>query len=101
MHIVHVNMQVKPGCIEAFIKASCENAMNSIKESGVVRFDVIQQTDDPTCFMFIEIYRSPEDVQKHKETLHFNKWVETAEPMMTSPRTRKIFRNLYPSDSEW
>jgi quinol monooxygenase YgiN len=57
MQIVHVHVHVKPEYIEAFRAATLENARNSVQEPGVVRFDVIQQEDDPTRFILVEIYR--------------------------------------------
>ena len=43
MLIVHVFVHVKPESLDAFTAATSENARNSIREPGVVRFDVIQQ----------------------------------------------------------
>ena len=51
MLIVHVHVQVKPECIEAFKVASLDNARLSVQEPGIARFDVVQQTDDPTRFI--------------------------------------------------
>jgi autoinducer 2-degrading protein len=101
MYIVHVHIHVKPEFIEAFKKASLENARNSIQEPGVARFDVIQQVEDPTRFVLVEVYRTPEDPAKHKETTHYNQWREIAEPMMSEPRTRTIYANVFPADADW
>ena len=101
MYIMHVHLQVKPEFIEEFKKVSLENASNSIKEPGVVRFDVIQETDDPSHFVLVEVYRTSEDPARHKETAHYNKWREVAEPMLAGPRTRTIFTNLFPADEDW
>jgi len=101
MYIVHVHIHVKSEFIENFKAVSIENARNSLQESGITRFDVIQQMDDPTRFELIEIYRTPADPAKHKETAHYNKWRELAEPMLTEPRSRTIYENVFPSDKEW
>ena len=101
MYIMHVHLQVKPEFIEEFKKVSLENASNSIKEPGVVRFDVIQEPDDPSHFVLVEVYRTSEDPARHKETAHYNKWREVAEPMLVGPRTRTIFTNLFPTDEDW
>ena len=57
MHIVHVHVHVKPEFVEAFKHATIDNASNSIQEAGVARFDVIQQADDPTKFILVEVYK--------------------------------------------
>jgi (4S)-4-hydroxy-5-phosphonooxypentane-2,3-dione isomerase len=99
MHIVHVHIHVKPDLIEAFKAATLENADKSTRnEPGVARFDIQQQADDPTRFILIEVYRAIEDAAKHKETKHYNRWREIAEPMMAEPRTRVIYTSVFPDD---
>ena len=71
MRVVHVHVQVKPGDVEAFKAATIENASQSVKEAGVARFDVIQDADDPTRFVLVEIYRTPEAPAAHKATAHY------------------------------
>jgi len=101
MYIVHVHIRVKPEFVEAFKEATLENARHSLKEPGIARFDVIQQQDDPTRFVLVEVYRTPEDPGRHKETAHYNRWREVAEPMMAEPRTRFVYTNIFPADPDW
>jgi (4S)-4-hydroxy-5-phosphonooxypentane-2,3-dione isomerase len=101
MYIVHVHMHVKPQFVESFKTISLENADNSCKEPGIARFDVLQEENDPTHFEFVEVYRTLADPVKHKETLHYNKWRELAEPMLSEQRTRSIYTNIYPADQDW
>lgn len=101
MVILIVSLHVKPEYVEAFKKATVENARHSLEEPGVARFDVLQQSDDPTRFLLVEVYRTPEDPAKHKETPHYNKWREVAEPMLAEPRTRALYTNIFPADSDW
>jgi (4S)-4-hydroxy-5-phosphonooxypentane-2,3-dione isomerase len=101
MYIVHVHIRVKPECIDSFKAISIDNARNSLQESGIARFDLIQQIDDPSHFELIEVYRTPADPAKHKETSHYNKWRELAEPMLAEPRTRTVYEYVYPVDKEW
>jgi len=99
MYIVHVHVHVKPDHVEQFITATKKNARKSAgNEPGVARFDVIQQADDPTCFVLLEVYRTPGDASRHKETQHYNRWHAVAESMMAEPRTRVVYKNIYPSD---
>jgi quinol monooxygenase YgiN len=65
MLIVHVHVYVKPESAAAFKKATVENARSSIQESGIARFDVLEQQDDATRFVLIEVYRTPEAVAAH------------------------------------
>jgi autoinducer 2-degrading protein len=101
MFIVHVFAQVKPDQVEAFKTATLENARHSVQELGVARFDVIQQQDDPTRFVLVEVYRTPDDPARHKETAHYQKWRDTVAPMMAEPRSAIKYDNLYPDDQDW
>jgi autoinducer 2-degrading protein len=101
MLIIHVHVHVKPEFVEDFRRASLENASRSIKEPGVARFDVIQQADDPTRFALIEVYRTPEDPARHKETSHYQNWRDKVESMMAEPRKSIKYTNVFPMDKEW
>lgn len=101
MQIVHVHVQVKPEFVEAFEAATRENAANSIREPGVVRFDVVRQEDDPTRFVLMEIYRTAEDPARHKATAHYAAWRDAVEPMMAEPRRSVKYRALFPAMDGW
>lgn len=101
MLIVHVHVHVRPESVEAFRSATLENASKSIKESGVARFDVMQETDEPTRFVLVEVYRRPEDPARHKETPHYRTWRDTVENMMAEPRKSIKYTNIFPADTEW
>jgi len=101
MLIVHVHAHVKPECVEAFREATVENAQNSVQEPGVARFDVIQQADDPTRFILVEVYRTPEAPAQHKETAHYQKWRDAVAPMMAEPRTSVKYANVFPPEAGW
>jgi quinol monooxygenase YgiN len=101
MLIVHVYVHVKADQVEAFRAASVENAKQSVKEPGVARFDVIQQQDDPTRFVLVEVYRTADDPAKHKETAHYKKWRDTVESMMAEPRTSVKYSNVFPEEHGW
>ncbi len=101
MLVVHVHVHVKPDCVETFKQASIENARNSIQEPGIARFDVIQQADEPTRFVLVEVYRTPEDPAKHKETAHYNTWREAVADMMAEPRSSTKYSNVFPDENGW
>ena len=101
MLIVHVFVHVKADQIEAFIEATVENARNSVQEAGIARFDVIQRQDDPARFVLVEVYRTPEDPGRHKETAHYQKWRDTVADMMAEPRTSIKYANVFPDEQGW
>ena len=101
MLIVHVFVHVKSDQVEAFQQATLENAHNSIQEPDIARFDIIQQQDDLTRFVLVEVYRTPEDPARHKETAHFQKWRDTVADMMAEPRTNIKYTNIFPDEKGW
>lgn len=92
MLIVHVHIRVLPDCADAFIAASLANARASIQEPGVIRFDVVQQDDDATRFLLVEVYATPEAPAYHKTTAHYATWRDAVGPMMAEPRYSLKYR---------
>ncbi len=101
MLIVQVHVHVKPESVEAFRRATMENAQQSVLEPGIARFDVIQQKDDPARFILVEVYRAAEDPARHKETQHYQVWRDTVAPMMAEPRSSVKYVNVYPDEHGW
>lgn len=101
MLVVHVHVHVRPEAVEAFKAATLENARHSVQEPGVARFDVVQQLDDPTRFVLVEVYRDDQAPAAHKQTAHYAKWRDTVEPMMAEPRRSVKYQNLFPDDAGW
>ncbi len=101
MFIVQVHVLVRPESAEQFRQATLENARHSIAEPGVARFDVLQQLDDPARFLLVEVYRAPQDADRHKETAHYQVWRDTVAEMMAQPRTSVKYTNVFPDDPGW
>jgi autoinducer 2-degrading protein len=101
MLVVHVHVHVKPESVAAFKEATLENARNSVQEPGIARFDAIQQKDDPTRFVLIEVYRSSVAPAEHKKTAHYKTWRDTVADMMAEPRSSVKYDNVFPDDEGW
>lgn len=101
MIIVQVHVRVKPDRVEAFRTATIANARASVREPGIARFDVLQQEDDPTRFLLVEVYRSAEDPARHKETAHYAMWRDTVADMMAEPRVGVRHVNVFPGEDGW
>jgi (4S)-4-hydroxy-5-phosphonooxypentane-2,3-dione isomerase len=101
MLVVIVEVHVVEDGIEAFERATLENARASLHEPGIARFDVIRQADDPSRYVLIEVYRDAAAPTRHKETPHYAAWRDAVAPLMKSPRTSKKYENLAPADAGW
>jgi (4S)-4-hydroxy-5-phosphonooxypentane-2,3-dione isomerase len=99
--VVFVYVHVKPEFVDAFKAASIANASNSVQEPGIARFDVIQQADDPTRFVLVEVYRTQEATVAHKATAHYATWRDAVAGMMAEPRSSTKYANVFPEDAGW
>jgi autoinducer 2-degrading protein len=97
-----VHIHIKTEKIDSFILATINNHCNSVKEPGNLRFDFLQQVDDPSRFMIYEAYASEEAAAAHKKTEHYIKWRDTVSDFMAEPRTGIRYKIIEPSDiSKW
>ena len=101
MLIVHVFVHVHPENVDAFVAATEANALDSRKESGVVRFDLHREEGTTNRFILVEIYKTDEDPARHKETAHYATWKTAVEPWMAEPRRGVKYRAVSPSADQW
>lgn len=102
MHVVCVHVHVKPEHRDDFLAASLENARGTVQEPGNLRFDVLQQADDPNRFLLYEAYRDEAGMQAHKETPHYAQWRDAVAGWMAEPRRGVKHTSHFPeSESAW
>ena len=101
MLIVHVFIHVKNERIQEFKAATRVNTQSSLEEPGIARFDFIEQLDEPGRFVLVEVYRTPEDAAKHKETAHYATWRDSVADMMADPRSSIKYANVFPDEKGW
>ncbi len=102
MLVVCVHVHVLPEHCDDFIQATLDNARNTVREPGNLRFDVIRQLDDPTRFVLYEVYRDEAGAAAHKETAHYARWRDTVAPWMAEPRQGIKYEALFPdAESRW
>lgn len=86
MHVTLVHVHVISTAIDDFIAASAHNHRNSIEEPGNLRFDVLQDPNEPTHFILYEAYADEASAKAHKATPHYLQWRESVADMMAKPR---------------
>ena len=92
-----VHVHVKPEYVQEFRDAILENQKGTVNEPGNIRFDVLQQTDDPCRFMIYEVFESEEAVKLHKEAPHYLKWRDTVKDFMAEDRYGIRYNNIGPA----
>ena len=96
MLIVHVHVRVRPGQAADFLAKTVVNARASLGEPGVLRFDVIQDNDDPDHVVLAEAYRDADAAAAHKQEPHYATWRDTVAEMMAEPRASTRFAAIFP-----
>ncbi|HEY3404495.1 MAG TPA: antibiotic biosynthesis monooxygenase [Ohtaekwangia sp.] len=97
MTVTLVHVYVRPEFVKAFIEATRENHEHSIKETGNLRFDILQDANQTNKFVLYEAYQSEQAVAAHKETAHYLKWRDTVAPWMEKPREGVKHVMLFPA----
>src|SRR5205085_10463788 len=95
MYVVAVTICVRPDKVQDFIEATLDNARNTRREPGNIRFDVLRAEDDPGRFMLYEAYRSKDDVAAHQQTAHYARWKSAVAAWMAQPRQRATYNSLF------
>lgn len=100
MLAVHVHARVRPERVAEFLAATQVNAKASLAEPGVLRFDVIQDQDDPAHVVLVEVYRDAGASAAHKLTPQYATWRDTVAGMMAEPRASTRFSVIFPADGD-
>jgi len=100
MKALFVKVSVKADCVEKFKEITFYNSENARKEPGNLRFDVLQDADDPNMFYLYEVYQSDEAIAYHRSTEHYNKWADATKDMMEKPRERVMGIPICPNEEK-
>ena len=83
---------------EAFLQKTMVCARATRSENGNLRYDILQNEDNPLGFVIYEVYRSKDDFLFHRTTPHSQKWKAETESMMAKPRERIRCHSTYFSE---
>lgn len=100
MYVIAVTIYVKPPFVTQFIEATLDNARNTRREPGNVRFDVLRTEEDPSRFMLYEAYHTKDDIAKHQQTEHYARWKNAVADWLARPRERAAHNALFFGDDE-
>ncbi|TPG57616.1 (4S)-4-hydroxy-5-phosphonooxypentane-2,3-dione isomerase [Ewingella americana] len=96
MQVTLVEINVKADKVDEFLTVFRANHLGAIEEPGNLRFDVLQDEQEPTRFYIYEAYVDNAAVAAHKKTPHYLQCVEALEGLMTGPRKKTSFKGIYP-----
>src|SRR5262245_11957262 len=96
MMMIMVRLEVKPECLDDFLKLVTFNASQSREEPGNLRFDVVRSVTTPTRFGLYEVYQDEAAVQAHMATAHYARWRAEIEQLLETPRISERFASVFP-----
>ena len=79
-----VQVKVKPEMREKFLAAALDDSTCSVRdEAGCVRFDVLQDNNDPNKFFFYEVYQDDDAFEVHRNGPSIAQWCDESAGMVT------------------
>ena len=86
-----VTINIKPGHKDAFMASMLDDARGSNKdEPGCLRFDVLEDNDNPNQIHLYEVYQDQAALDAHRQAPHFTKWRETVGDWFDGEPSRKV-----------
>lgn len=102
MIVRFITVEVRPGKEELFEEATRINHRESLKEEGVLRFDVLKDSDTPGRYYLYEVYRDEAGVAAHKETKHYHTWKREVAEYMAGDRSSITGEPVAPTlEEQW
>jgi quinol monooxygenase YgiN len=97
-----VTINIKPGFKERFMKSLEGDARGSNNdEPGCLRFDVLQDNDNPNQIHLYEIYRDEAAVAAHRAAPHYTRWREEVKDWFDGEIQRHLATPVYPAPAKW
>lgn len=90
---------VKPEHLETFVAQLRAHARRSLGEPGCVRFDVLQDRDNPHTICLYEVFRSEADLDHHRQQDYYRRWMEMSRDWRDHNAShRHVCDYIYPPD---
>jgi quinol monooxygenase YgiN len=97
MYGIVATINIKPEFKQQFMQAMLEDARGSNQdEPGCLRFDVLQDADDPNRIHLMEEYVDEAAFQAHTKQPHFLQWRNKARDWFASPAQVHRVSSIYP-----
>jgi autoinducer 2-degrading protein len=91
MFVMLVKLTIKPELVDEFKAAILKNAALSIeRDPGCLRFDVLQQADDPTRWVLYEVYDKEQAWVDHRNAAHFLAFMEVGNRAIVTREATKL-----------
>ena len=101
MLVLSVKVRIKPAERERFLKAIEVDALGSERdEPGCLRFNVLQDEQDPNVYYFFEVYRDDAALEAHRAAPHYAVWRAAADTL-DGPAQATRCQTVFPAAVEY
>ena len=101
MYTVLNIIKVKPEHLKEFVENVRNHATSSLGEPGCLRFDVLQDRQDPLTICLYEVFRGELDLEKHRQQDYYKRWIAMSRGWRDiSSSTRRVLDYIHPPDEE-
>ncbi len=102
MRVALVTINIKPEFRDRFIEESVLEAQGSVQnEPGCIRFDILQDEQDPNRVYLYEVYRDAAAEEAHLQTPHFLRWDKATRDWFATPYEIAECETVYPEEADW
>jgi len=93
-----VKVRIKPDQRERFLKAIEVDVLGSERdEPGCLRFNVLQDAQDPNVYLFYEVYEDQAALDAHRSAPHYDVWRQAADTLDGRVEATRC-ETVYPAD---
>jgi autoinducer 2-degrading protein len=90
-----------PQHVDDYIKNMRVCAAKSNQEPGCIRYEVIQDVDDPTVMCLFQVFKDDGAYQAHQDSEHHRVWIQMSGAWRDGPmRERHEMRYITPSPAK-
>lgn len=82
----------KPDCVEELKAELLKLIEPTREETGCLRYNLHQDNQDPTLFLFYETWKDADCLEKHMNTEHFKKYVTAVADLIKEKVVHKMTR---------
>ena len=97
MPVIFNRIKVKPEHLSEFVENVRRHATNSLREPGCLRYEVLQDQDDPTTICLFEVFGADADLEFHHRQDYYRQWMAMSRDWREGPRqTRHVLSYVFP-----
>ena len=98
MLAIWVKVRIKPEQRQRFLQAIEVDALGSERdEPGCLRFNVLQDAQDPNVYYFYEVYKDQAALEAHRAAPHYAVWRAVAD-VLDGPAEPTRCQPVFPAD---